>query len=130
MLQQHQEQRTKPADRSRTLPNNQHTSGVNTLTIIGQDESVFAQHLHGNRTWIEPAGQHQLLPKFEGDGYVLSVFVSSEFGFGKKLTKEELDQVNAARQAVGKNTYIDEQAVKEVLRTIKKSDLKESPLVK
>ena len=114
MLQQHQEQRTKPADRSRTLPNNQHTSGVNTLKIIGQDESVFAQHLLGNR-WIGPADQHQLLPKFEGDGYVLSVFVSSEFGFGKVLTKEELDQVNAARQAVGKNTYIDEQAVKEVL---------------
>jgi hypothetical protein len=100
------------------------------LMIIGQDESVFAQYLLGNRTWIGPAGQRPLLPKSEGDGYMLSAFVSREFRFGKVLTKEELDQVNAARQAVGQNTYINEQAVKEVLGKIKKSDLKESPLVK
>ena len=100
------------------------------LMIIGQDESVFAQYLLGNRTWIGPSGQRPLLPKSEGDGYMLSAFVSREFGFGRVLTKEELDQVNAARQAVGRNTYIDEQAAKEVLGTINKSDLKESPLVK
>lgn len=100
------------------------------LMIIGQDESVFAQYLLGNRTWIGPSGQRPLLPKSEGDGYMLSAFVSREFGFGRVLTKEELDQVNAARRAVGRNTYVDKHAAKEVLGTINKSDLKESPLVK
>ena len=61
---------------------------------------------------------------------MLSAFVSCVFGFGRVLTKEELDQKNAARRAVGKNTYIDEQASRKVLGTMNKSDLKESPLVK
>jgi hypothetical protein len=91
--------------------------------IIGQNESAFAQYLLGNRTWIGLAGQHPLLPKSEGDGYMLSAFVSREFGFGKVLTKEELDQDNAARQAVGRNAYVNKQAAKDVLGTINKSDL-------
>ncbi len=84
----------------------------------------------GSKTWIGPSGQCPLLPKSEGDGYMLSAFVSREFGFGRVLTNEELDKVNAARRMIGKNTYIDEQAANEVLGTIHKSDLKESPLMK
>ena len=106
------------------------SSGAAPLMIIGQDKSVFAQYLLGSKTWIGPSGQRPLLPKSEGDGYMLSAFVSREFGFGRVLTNEELDKVNAARRMIGKNTFIDEQAANEVLGTIYKSDLKESPLVK
>jgi hypothetical protein len=56
------------------------------LMIIGQEESVFSQHLLGDRTWIGPAGQRPLLPKSEADAYMLSALVSGEFGFGKVLT--------------------------------------------
>ncbi|KAI2509106.1 hypothetical protein MHU86_5354 [Fragilaria crotonensis] len=90
------------------------SSTATPLMIIGQDESVFAQYLLGSRTWIGPSGQRPLLPKSEGDGYMLSAFVSRVFGFGRVMTKEELDQVNATRRAVGRNTYIDEQAARSV----------------
>ena len=43
--------------------------------IVGLDESVFAQYLLGAKTWIGPRGQRPLLPKSEGDGYMLSAFV-------------------------------------------------------
>jgi hypothetical protein len=43
--------------------------------IVGQDESVFAQYLLGAKTWIGPKGQRPLLPKSEGDGYVVKVRV-------------------------------------------------------
>ncbi|KAI2489198.1 hypothetical protein MHU86_25404 [Fragilaria crotonensis] len=112
--------------------NNQHTSLIDSDTPYDYwaGRERFAQYLLGSRTWIGPSGQRPLLPKSEGDGYMLSAFVSRVFGFGRVMTKEELDQVNATRRAVGRNTYIDEQAAKEVFGTINKSDLKESPLVK
>ncbi len=40
----------------------------------------------GSKTWIGPAGQRPLLPKSEGNGYMLSAFASREFGFGRELT--------------------------------------------
>ena len=65
--------------------------------IVGQDESVFAQYLLGSKTWVGPKGQRPLLPKSEGDGYVLSAFVSREFGFGRELSKAKLDKINGER---------------------------------
>ena len=44
------------------------------IMIVGQDESVFAQYLLGIKTWVGPKGQRLLLPKSEGDGYMLSAF--------------------------------------------------------
>jgi hypothetical protein len=35
-----------------------------------------------------------LLPKSEVDGYMLSAFVSREFGFGREMTDAELAKVN------------------------------------
>ena len=65
--------------------------------IIGQDESVFAQYLLGSKQWVGPKGQRPLLPKSEGDGYMLSAFVSRELGFGRALTDDELLKINMAR---------------------------------
>jgi hypothetical protein len=47
---------------------------------------------------VGPKGQRPLLPKSEGDGYMLSAFVSREFGFGRELSVAELDKVNGERQ--------------------------------
>ena len=99
------------------------------IMIVGQDESVFAQYLLGGKTWIGPNGQRPLLPKSEGDGYMLSAFVSREFGFGRTLTEQELARVNEKRRANGA-TYIDTQAAMEIQGTIYKKQLSESPFVK
>jgi hypothetical protein len=99
------------------------------LMIVGQDESVFAQYLLGSKTWVGPKGQRPLLPKSEGDGYMLSAFVSREFGFGRELSVAELDKVNGERRG-GNKTYIDKQAAMEILKSTQKPLLTESPLVK
>ena len=62
--------------------------------IVGQDESVFAQYLLGSKTRIGPKGKHPLLPKSEGNGYMLSAFVSRELGFGRLSTEDELAKIN------------------------------------
>jgi hypothetical protein len=101
--------------------NNKHSCFVSgaSLMIIGQDESVFAQYLLGSKTWIGPTGQRPLLPKTEGDGYMLSAFVSREFGFGKEMTEAELAKVNDERRGMHK-TYIDTQAATEILKSNEK----------
>ena len=97
------------------------------IMIVGQDESVFAQYLLGSKTWVGPRGQRPLLPKSEGDGYMLSAFVSREFGFGRELSADELVRVNTARRGIDK-TYIDIQAAMEILKSTHKPILTESPL--
>ncbi|KAI2511392.1 hypothetical protein MHU86_3003 [Fragilaria crotonensis] len=104
------------------------SSGAKPIMIIGQDESVFAQYLLGSRTWVGPKGQRPLLPKSEGDGYMLSAFVSREIGFGRTLTDDELVRINSERR-IGK-TYTDTQAATEILKTLNKPLLTESPFVK
>ena len=101
--------------------------GARPIMIIGQDESVFAQYLLGSKTWVGPKGQRPLLPKSEGDGYMLSAFVSREFGFGRPLTTEELTTINATR--LGRQ-YLDTHAASEVTKTFDKPPLTDSPFVK
>jgi len=98
------------------------------LGQVGQDESVIAQFLIGTKTWIGPKGQRPLLPKSEGEGYMLSAFVSRELGFGRTLTADELMRINNERRA-GK-TYTDVQAANEIYKTDQKPLLTESPFVK
>ncbi len=108
---------------------------VRPLMIINQVESVFAQYseyLLLSKQWIEPKGQVPLLPKSEGNGYMLSAFVLREFGFGRQMTDDELQTVNTARQtaALGSGTYTDTTAAIEILGTTRKPNLLESPFVK
>ena len=97
--------------------------------IIGQDKSAFAQSLLGAKSWVGPKGQHLLLPKSEGNSYMLSAFVLREFGLGRLLTEDELARINSQQQTNGA-TYIDTHAAIEVLGTINKSPFAESPFVK
>ena len=106
------------------------STSVRPHMIIGQDESVFAQYLLSSKQWIGPKGQVPLLPKTEGDGYMLSAFVSREFGFGRQMTDNELQTVNMARQTTAFGTYTDTAAAMEILGTTKKASLLESPFVK
>ena len=56
------------------------------------------------------------------------IFVSRELGFGRPLNERELVRVNAER-CINK-TYIDTQAASEILKTVDKPLLTESPFVK
>jgi len=105
------------------------SSNARPIMIVGQDESVFAQYLLGAKTWVGPKGQRPLLPKSEGDGFMLSAFVSREFGFGRQLTEMELEQINRERRPSGA-TYTDTHAAMEILGTANKAALTESPFVK
>ena len=75
------------------------SSKARPIVIVGQDEIVFAQYLLGAKTWIGPKGQRPLLPKSERDGYMLSAFVSREFGFGRLSTNDELAKIDSERRA-------------------------------
>ena len=121
--QQSSHQQMKPATSIRVSPQ------TRPLMIVGQDESVFAQYLLGSKTWVGPKGQRPLLPKSEGDGYMLSAFVSREFGFGREMTEAELAKVNDTRRGPHR-TYIDTQAATEILKCNEKPLLTESPFVK
>jgi hypothetical protein len=98
--------------------------------ILGQDESVFAQYLLGSKTWVGPKGQRPLLPKSEGDGYMLSAFVSRELGVGGVLTTDELTRENNERRIGKRKSYIDLQAANKILKTHQKPLLTKLPFVK
>ena len=70
------------------------TATTQPIMIVGQDESVFAQYLLGSKTWVGPKGQRPLLPKSEGDKFMLSAFISLEFGFGRDLSDNEFAKIN------------------------------------
>jgi len=56
------------------------------LMTIGQDECVFSQCLFGQKQWVTPTGERPLMPKTEGEIYMLSAMQSRDFGFGRALT--------------------------------------------
>jgi hypothetical protein len=99
------------------------------LEIMGQDECVFSQFLVGGKSWVGANGERALLPKSEGDGYMISGFQCRLFGFGRPMTEEELKQVNDMREG---QDYWDSEAAIEVHKTptAKKSKLKESPFIR
>lgn len=91
------------------------------LVIIGQDECVFMQYLLGTKYWTGPKGERPLLPKSEGDAYMVSAFSGRDIAFGLKLTDEEMAEVNRRRKDT---SYIDKAAAKELYNCEKKQELK------
>jgi hypothetical protein len=96
--------------------------------IVGQDKLVFSQYLLSSKGWMGPKGQVALLPKSsEGDGYMLSAFVSRELGFGRLMTGEEFAQVNMRQQttSLGGGSFQDTTAVMKILGTTRKPMLRD-----
>ncbi len=95
--------------------------------MFGQDEAIFKQYLLTLKHWIGRKGERPLVPKDEGQGVMLSVFQSREWGFGfGELTAEELALVNCHRNG---QHYRDEAAAKLINLTPVKPDLKENPFL-
>jgi hypothetical protein len=96
------------------------------LICFGQDECIFKQYLFTGKAWTMPDGQKPIIPKDEGLGVMVSGIVSREFGFGLKLSHEDLQKVNEYRE--GKD-YSDVLAAMEKRGTVKKQPLQSSPFV-
>jgi hypothetical protein len=97
------------------------------LICWGQDECIFKQFLFAGKAWTAPDGQKPVIPKDEGLGaMMMSDFVSREFGFGMKLSLEDLQTVNQCRQ--GKNCR-DKSAALDKRGTFAKQPLRSSPFV-
>ncbi len=96
------------------------------IICFGQDEAIMKQYCFTTKAWTAPTGQKAIVPKDEGMGVMISAFVSREFGFGIKLTQEQLSLVNQARRGT---KYSDELASKETSGKADKLPLTSSPFV-
>lgn len=52
------------------------------LIMIGQDECIYKQFTTTPKQWHLPDGSASINQKTDGDGVMLSVFQSRDFGFG------------------------------------------------
>ena len=96
------------------------------MLSFGQDECIFKQFSFTSASWTAPDGQKAVIPKDEGQGLMISAFVSREFGFGMDLSEEDLQKVNRERH--GKK-YSDEEAATKINGNPNKQTLTQSPLV-
>jgi hypothetical protein len=60
--------------------------GTKAVFIFGQDECIFKQYSFSKKSWTLPDGTKTLIPKDEGQGVMLSSFMSREFGYGFELS--------------------------------------------
>jgi hypothetical protein len=67
------------------------------LICFGQDACNFKQYMFTGKAWTMPDGQKPIIPKDEGLGVMVSGIVSREFGFGLKVSHEDLQKVNEYR---------------------------------
>jgi hypothetical protein len=102
-------------DECNSLPYGGHLSvhkgvGEKPMIMLGQDECIFKQFNLTNKSWSDPEGTRALLPKDDGQGVMISAFVSREFGFGMKLTSSQLDEINRERSKEENKYYSDKDA--------------------
>jgi hypothetical protein len=98
-----------------------------TYLSIGQDECIFKQYSTSRKGWMAPDGRKALIPKDEGQGVMISSFVSREFGYGMSLSGDNLDRVNMARSRGMRRYYKDEKSAITKLGTTKMVPLTKSP---
>ena len=97
------------------------------LMILGQDECIFKQYLFTAGAWVMPNGTKELIPKDEGQGVMISSFVSRELGYGFEFCDEVMQEINQKRKG---QKYSDENAAIMKLGTDFKPPLTKSPLVR
>ena len=93
------------------------------LIVFGQDECIYKQYTFKKKNWHGPNGESPLLPKDEGQGLMISAFVSRSYGFGWDLSQDQLAIVNTYRK---NKHYIDEKSAIIKRGTTKKEDIQTS----
>jgi hypothetical protein len=81
-----------------------------TVIFVGQDEAIFKQFLFLNKMWVGPSGERPLLPKDEGTGTMISIFICREHGMIREISPQILTEVNLQR--AGKQYKDQEAAIK------------------
>ena len=77
--------------------------GAKPLIIFGQDECIFKQYVFTKKSWMGSQGQTVLTPKDEGQGVMISLFVSCDNGSNFQLSSQQLDVVNEQRKGTEYN---------------------------
>ena len=101
-------------------------TGAKPRAMFGQDEAIYHLSQLNESCWMID-GQQTLRSKSEGKGRMVSAMCSREFGFGFKITSEQLLVINLQRQG---KAYADEEAVTYLLGNTNKTDLTESPFIR
>ena len=96
------------------------------MIFLGQDECIYCQYTFRNKCWVGPNGETPLMPKSEGQGLMVSGFVSREYGFGWTLSKKQLQTVN--KFCKKKHHYIDEKSALSKYGKTAKDKLDTTPL--
>ena len=94
------------------------------LIIIGHDECIFKQYQFTAKSWVGDNDSRPIIPKDEGAGIMISAFQCREFGFGMRLSDEQLRRVNGKRHG---EKYLDEDAAKLKRNDVFKKELTSSP---
>ena len=97
------------------------------IIIIGQDESIFKQYCLSKKQWFLPDGSTNANPKDEGQGIMISAFVSRDLGFGFNISPHDLRRINNCRHG---SDYLDKEAALEIFDRKEKHNLTESPFVR
>jgi len=96
------------------------------LLSFGHDECIFRQFIFTGYSWNGPKGEKAIIPKDEGYGIMVSAFQSREFGYGQRLTENELAIVNEFRRRHRPN-YTEVESALKIMGTVEKECLKQSP---
>ena len=65
---------------------------MKTRIVVGQVESIYLPHFLNKMYW-NAEGHIPIIPKTEGMGTMVSLFITREFGFTFNLTEENLKEV-------------------------------------
>ena len=71
--------------------------GVKPIIVFGQDECIFKQYIFTKKSWMGPEGQTAIIPKDEGQGLMMSSFVSRDYGFNLQISSSQMALVNQRR---------------------------------
>ena len=62
--------------------------------MLGHNECIFKLFQFTDKLRTAEDGTHIILPKDDVIGIIISAFQSCEFGFGHKMSDNQLEQVN------------------------------------
>jgi hypothetical protein len=70
------------------------------IMLVGQDKSTFHQFVFSKKQWKGPNGKAFIMPKSEGEIYMVSGITTGKFGFGlgSHLTPEVGNEINTSHQ--------------------------------
>jgi len=101
--------------------------GKKAIIVFGQDEAIYNQNTTNTMQWVGPGGERPLLPKNNGMGKMISAFQSRDTGWGIKISRQQLIEINKQREG---NHYFDRDAATDIHDTTEKRALTESPFVR